>query len=406
MNTQKMPTQATKQENQHMNHIKKSVILLFLYMTVAATTIRAQTSLNLTSYLVRDDNAFNSRYASKEYINTSNLYLEHRLSGKSFQFSGYYSPDLLLFSNRDKLSNHSHLFGASGVWDKDPYTIQVSTFAKLRNYQEPYIYYNVNSYNLNASLQYSANIARILTAGLAINKDQYKKFSDLNNLTYRLYGKFQQFFQSRTSLSGEIGLGVKDYVNQSIVQYFGLGYGMGGGLRFREDPVRAAMFSASLTLGKSIFARTGLSLGLGGQWFIGDPIMAYTGGIYYYTENDLYDDPYAFQSRYLSLELTRQFAIDFQAKLGYRYQNKNYSGTPALDDTGNLLGSMRRDQRQEFFMMMSKKFKTGWKIPNSVSLFINLMYRHNGSNDPYFSYHDQLGLVGFSIGLLNPQYHF
>jgi len=365
-----------------------------------------QTSLNLTNYLVRDENAFNSRYASKAYINNSSVYVEQRASIKSLQLSAYYNPDFLFYSNQDKLNNRSHLFGVSGVYSKDAYILSLSSSAKWRNYQEPYNFYNVNSFLLNANLQYCAKLSQLLQAGLTIKQDQYKNYSDLSNQTYKVYAKYQLFFKSRTSLTGELGWGVKNYFNQSFIEYFGMGYGVSTSARVRENAVRASLLSAGLTIGKSLLTRTGLSLSLGGQWFLGDPIMTYTGGIYYFTENDLYDDPYSYQGRYGSIELTRQFAVDFQAKAGVKIQRKDYQGTPALDINGWLSGSMRHDQREEYFLMVSKKFTTGWNIPSSISLFVNLMYRNNASNDPYFSYHDQIGLIGLSFGLLNPGHRF
>lgn len=105
-------------------------------------------------------------------------------------------------------------------------------------------------------------------------------------------GRFQRFFQSKISITGEVGFGIKTYVNQSVIQYFGMGFGPRSFTRDREDPVRATIFSLSAIIEKSITSDLGVSLGLGGQWFIGNPIMAYSNGIYYYTENDLYDDPY------------------------------------------------------------------------------------------------------------------
>ena len=142
----------------------------------------------------------------------------------------------------------------------------------------------------------------------------------------------------------------------------------------------------------------GISLELGGRWFLGDPIASYTDGIYYYTENDFFDDPYAYQNYFVSLQITRQFDIGFQGKTGFRYQHKDYAGTPALDAAGDLTGQSRLDMRTEYFIYLGKKFRTGWSLPKEITVFINLMYRDNPSNDPYYDYQDQVGLLGFSVG--------
>ncbi len=366
----------------------------------------AQTSLNMTTYLIRDDNAFKTRYAYAEWINTSNLYIEQRLNANAFQFQGYYSPDLMLFSKRNTLNNYSHQFGGAASWTKNSTSVRLNVNSKLRHYQDELDYYNVNGTSFSGQMEYRQKLSTIYSLNMSARKDRYAAFSDLDNLTFRYSGRLQHFLQTRTSLAFETGFGIKDYVNQSQVQYYGMGFGPSGNLRYREDPVRTSMYFASLTLGQSLRSRTGVSLGLGGQWFLGDPIMTYTGGIYYYTENDLYDDPFSYRNQYVSLELTRQFDVSFQGKIGFKLQDKYYQGTPALDQYGFLLGGMRKDVRKEFYIMTSKSLSTGWAIPRTVTLFFNYTFRDNASNDPYFKYQDHVGLVGLSFGLLNPKYDF
>ena len=101
----------------------------------------------------------------------------------------------------------------------------------------------------------------------------------------------------------------------------------------------------------------------------------------------------------MKLQVTNQFAIGFQGKIGARYQSKDYAGTPALDEAGELLGETRQDQRIETFLFLSKKFRLPWSFPRSVDVFINLMVRNNPSNDPYYDFEDRIGLMGFSVTL-------
>ena len=373
--------------------------LTLIIVALGWMNVSAQTNIYFTSYFIRDDNAFKSREAYEEWINNSTLHLGYRFVGNTYQFQGYYSTDFLTFANNGGLNNYAHKFGVSGRLDNDEYTISIHSFARLHNYKEPYIYYNVNRYFLNASFQYNPNLKHIYSLGLTVNKDRYSEFEELDNLIYRIYVRFQRFFQSKISITGEAGLGIKNYVNQSVIQYFGVGLGPRSFTRDREDPVRATIFSLSAIIGKSITSHLGVSLGLGGQWFVGDPIMAYSNGIYYYTENDLYDDPYSYQNHYITLHLTKQFAVGFQGKIGVKYQSKDYAGTPAIGDDGNVTDETREDSRSEYFIMITKKFETGWRFPGSIDLFFNFMYRNNPSNDPYYDYEDHIGLLGFSVGL-------
>jgi hypothetical protein len=232
-----------------------------------------------------------------------------------------------------------------------------------------------------------------------LNRDAYKEFSDLDNFSYRFYAKYQRFFQNRFGLTGEIGLGIKDYMNQSVLEYFGQSIDTSAPVRYREKPVKAVMLSTSVAVTKSLATFTGVRFEIGGQWFIGDPIVSYTDGIYYYTENDLYDDPYSYQGPYLFLQLTQQFDIDFMAKIGVKVQRKGYLGTPALDAFGKIMGPNRDDGRTEYSFLISKKFLMNWPAPFGIDLFFSYMYRNNSSNDPYYSFKDHIGLLGFSVGI-------
>jgi hypothetical protein len=91
--------------------------------------------------------------------------------------------------------------------------------------------------------------------------------------------------------------------------------------------------------------------------------------------------------------------VGFQGKIGLIFQKKDYSGTPALDENGGLIGETRKDTRRTYSFSLSKKFNTGWKFPATINLNGNFMIRDNPSNDPYFDFTDHVGLIGFSFGL-------
>ena len=376
-----------------------TILSIFSLSILFASYSSAQTNLSFTTFLIRDDNAFKSRQAYDEWINNSIFQIGHQLSNDKSRLQGYYSADLYSYASNTDLNSYSHKLTVAAATDVDDYTFSLSAHANLRNYREQFIYYNVDRYNMEANLQYNPSLRQFYYAGFRLNRDEYTEFEDLDNVNYELYGKFQRFFQSRLSLTGNVSFGVKNYINQTVLEYYGIATLRSPFLRFREKPVKAGLLSASVNVGKSLMKSLGLSVALGGQWFIGDPITAYSQGIYYYTENDLYDDPYSYQGLFATLQLTKQFGIGFQAKAGIKFQNKDYAGTPALDDQGDLLGETRHDKRNEYFFYVTKKFLTGISFPSSVDLFLNLMYRKNPSNDPYYDFKDHIGLLGFSVNL-------
>ncbi|MFC1552725.1 hypothetical protein ACFL6P_09220 [Candidatus Latescibacterota bacterium] len=373
----------------------KTILVLCTVMLTAASAVFAQTTVNYTGYLVKDDNAFKNREAYDEWINNSSLLLGHQYAGESYRFQGFYSVNFLRYNNNSDLSNYRHMAGFSGEvknYFENDYTLDFSGILKFNQYKEQYNYYNANGYDINISLKNESSLTENHSFGLSMSQERYDEFTDIDNNSYRLWGKYQQFFRSRISLTGEASFAVKKYVNQSTIEYYGY-------YRYSEEPILSSMISLSGTVGKSITPTLGINMEVGGKRFAADPIQVYSNGIYYFTENDLYDDPFSYQDHYISFNLTKQFAVGFQSKIGVKFQSKDYAGTPALDDNGDLIGETRADSRREYSLLTTKKFTTGVKYPDAVTVFLNYMYRDNPSNDPYYNFNDNVVLVGFSVGM-------
>ncbi len=379
--------------------IKKSLkvsipFILSVVFFFNANTCLGQIDYGFSWYLIKDDNSFKSRNEYNELINTASLYVAKSFSMKNKYFQALYSADMSNFNKYSGQNNYSHNFGVFSRIIADNYKFDIGGTVRLRRNDEQYILYNNDKYNFYFRMDYEPDLKSGYSAGLTYSRDIFREFEDLNNYAYRFFGKYQKFFQNRISLSGEIGLGVKNYMNQSVYNYWGAGRKN----KFTEDPVVARQLSGSVNLGKSISDKTGISAKFGASIFIGDAIEAFSDGIYYYTENDLYDDPYSFEDRFVALTLTRQFSVGFQGKIGSEYHLKDYSGTPAITEHGDLAGYMREDTRNEYFFQVSKKFKPAIKFPGTLDVYFRFLIRQNFSNDPYYKFTDHLGVIGFKIG--------
>ncbi|MCP4726417.1 MAG: hypothetical protein GY863_15335 [bacterium] len=378
----------------------KGVLITLLLVIMIITPLSAQTGISVSYYLIRDDNAFKSRDEYREMINTASLMLSRSYSLKNVAFQAFYGLDMSAFSEYSDQKNHSHMLGMFSRIVKDDFITDIGFHAQLRRNEAQYIYYNTDNYSFFLKTEYQPDLNEIYTLGLNYKKISFNEFSDLNNTAYRAYGSFQRFFQSRLSISGELALNVKDYTNQSVYGFYGYSGGMNGMMgppRYSEEPVNAMQVTADFNIGKSITDKTGVNMRFGSSKYLGDPIEAYSNGIYYYTENDLYDDPSSYEHNYVSFNLTRQFAVGFQGKAGYLIQDKNYSGTPALSDTGDMLNDYRNDYRNEFSLVVSKKFDPKWNVPVTLNTYFRFLIRQNDSNDPYYNFTDHLGIFGITI---------
>lgn len=380
--------------------LKKLLMIstIILYTVFLTSNIKAQLKYSFSWFLIKDDNTFKSRNEYDELINTASFLISRGYSGESFNIQGYFNANLSLFNNYKDLKNHSHNFGISGKFLKGNYTVDFGANASIRRNDAQYIYYNTDNFDFFGRLRYEPSLSKIYTLGLTYAENKFKEFDIIDNNTYRIYAKYQRFFQSKLSISGEMGLGVKNYINQEVFNYYGQGEGFPPPPpRYSEDPISSTIFSMSAKIAKSITDNTGISFNFGGQLFVGDPIEAFSNGIYYYTENDLYDDPYSYEDKFSSLNFTRQFNVDLIGKFGIKYQRKYYKGTPALDEFGELTGANRRDTRKEYSFLISKKFNTEWSFPGAIELYFRFLIRQNTSNDIYYKFTDHLGIFGFTF---------
>jgi len=366
-------------------------------MSLFNNGLKAQTNFLFSWYLINDNNTFKNKNQYSELINTATFFAGKSQKVKSFKLQGFYNAHMSVFNEYPDLKNHSHKLGITGRFEKNNYVVNIGANAQLRRNNAQYIYYNTDLYNLYLNLRYEPDITKNYSFGLTMVQNNFNEFSDINNFTYRFYGRYQQFFKNRLSLLSEAGIGVKNYPNQTLILDYGYGEEFFQVYRISEEPVTALIFSVFANIGKSLTDNTGMNATIGGQKFIGDPIECFINGIYYFTENDLYDDPYSYENMYISLNLTRQFTVGFQGKMGMQYNKKNYRGTPALNVEGDFLGTTRQDTRKEYYFLLSKKFETEWKFPKSIELFFRFLIRDNISNDPYYEFTDHLGILGLSI---------
>lgn len=384
-----------------MHTLIQRIVLIPLFLVLilpAAHPLRGQTNFAATWFLFKDDNAFKSRVPYDEWINTFSLYAGQTFSRESAMFRVYYNGDFSKYSNYTDRQNNSHQLGIALNYSlKSTTSAMMGAYGMLRRNESQYIYYNVNRYMFYGNLRYEPDISKVFTAGILYGKNDFREFREINNIEYKIFARYQQFFRNRMSFSGEIGMGVKNYVNQSRQVFFGQAPFRPLRQQYVEEEVSATMLSLGLNIARSLTNKTGLSINFGGQRYAGDPIETYSDQVYYYTENDLYDDPYGYENNYVSLALTRQFGVGFQGKLGVEYQDKDYRGTEALTMDGNLQGTHRQDERRDYFLIITKTFQTGWRFPTAVDAFFRFNIRNNSSNDPYYHYQDHLGILGITI---------
>ena len=156
---------------------------------------------------------------------------------------------------------------------------------------------------------------------------------------------------------------------------------------------------SSLRLAQSLGRRTGIAVeGIvqripdGGSRVISGQDSGYE------TDDDLFDDPYSYDSDALMIELTQLLPLRIQVKVGCEMQEKRYD-RKAYDLDNNPVGGMLRvDNRTEWWITLRKTIPSK-TVLRSFNLFFNYASIENESNDAYFDYTDRVSSFGLTLSL-------
>jgi hypothetical protein len=117
----------------------------------------------------------------------------------------------------------------------------------------------------------------------------------------------------------------------------------------------------------------------------------------HYSEDDLYDDRYGYESRELGAMVSRLLPYSMTLRLGYDFAAKDYR-QPALDLEGNTFQGepSRSDTYEQFRVRAEKTFRLS-DDGNRLNLFGEYQHIRNDSNDAYYDYHASSAILGVEL---------
>lgn len=173
--------------------------------------------------------------------------------------------------------------------------------------------------------------------------------------------------------------------------------GMGGTVQYLmyEEP-STSQLSAWINIGQGLSETTGLSLRLLQRWNLTDRGRAFVGGaIDFIGEEELFDDPYSYESSEGSLILTQVLGWGLKAKVGGMYAKKGYA-YPASLDYSDLSAPTRADERFGGWLTLEKTLSGSWLLFDGFTIALNYAYLRNQSNTSYYDYRSNALGLGIS----------
>lgn len=371
------------------------LIVLAVHSTLAADTLSLSFSQNMTS------NLFQNRFAERDQLSDLSFYLDKNFSMLSLFVEGKYS---YLFEN----SNLAYYVQDAGLDYIYPVSEKSAFYFSLAGrgtfYRSEYADFNYVALNFFAAFKSYLSQTAILKSNYSMDYKNYKD-SVYDFISHSLMFSFDKYFQSKTTLKGEIDWGYKYFFSPYIIEEVltteinptSRG-GRGKGNPFGHNQYAYQTISQTAGQGIQVFSLSGLiAQGFGnniGLRFTGMKQWVLTGRNpfffieeFYIVENPSYDR-FSWEGYQIGSQLTLLIPWNIQLKLGYTTSEKEFPGIESLDLEGNTLGIMRKDKKKQIEVRAEKKFPR-------FSVFASYFYVQNSSNDLYFEWSGHF----FSVGI-------
>jgi hypothetical protein len=236
----------------------------------------------------------------------------------------------------------------------------------------------INNFGINKSLQISEKLNSNFNLGgnwtLRINKDDYNyyNYSQLSG-----YANFQI-------------LSEQDSFSTIGTSSHGHGRRTGGTTTTTNtisEQLSTSQVNVVLRLTQSLHEKAGIYFQYRKQISIDDS-TSYRNFDDYYQDDELFDDPFTYESDSYSSQLTIMLPKSTKLLIGGSLSSKNYISEPAYsteEDTMGI-GKLRFDDQTNYFIDLSKTFNINKDWANSIKFNLYYSYTNNESNSYWYNY--------------------
>jgi hypothetical protein len=336
------------------------------------------------------DNIFQNKSGEKDHLSLLGYYAETDLSGVSLFAEGRYSH---LFRNKTL----SYFTQDVGLDYLIPFNNKSALYLSLTGrgafFRADYADFNNVGLNLRASWKSYLSETSIFRADYSFESKNYR-YDVFDSLQHGLLLSLDKYFQTRTTLKGEIKLGHKTFLHPYSSTDIpvdptppggGKGKGKGSGGYFYQSVQQTndqsggiSVLSLGGLVAQGLGNKIGLSLSARRQWTLSGENPFTFIEEYYMVENPSYDQ-FSWEGYQLESALSIIFPWDIQFKMGYTWNKKSFPGIENLDLEGNVVGGTRLDKRDMFQLSMVKHL-------SRFSAFISFAYVDNRSSDMFFQW--------------------
>lgn len=435
----------------------KRTILFFAILTLSATTLQAQWLGTLSLDNGYDDNMFRNYSGSASASTDVNLMYGYFPEDEDWAVN--YSGSLATFSEFPERLYAFQSIAASYVikyGDADANSLTIVGNGSMRLDREDYVLYDYSQALGTLSLRQKIVGDLPLLLSYHARYRSYPNFGELSYLEHFTSLGTMMFFETRTSVRVQAEFGFKNYLTSAFSNTLAastsgdgvapthsgltldgdgngdsggrngdsgggngngdsggngsgsgtgrMGLNMGGQRGGMESTVEYLMYEepstsqlrAWINVGQSLSETTGLSVRFLQRWNLTDRGRAFVGGaVDFIGEEELFDDPYSYESSELSLTLTRILDGGIRLRGGAFYIAKSYD-YPATLDYSDADAASRKDDRFGGWVRIEKSFGGGFLLFNGLRISLGYVYMRNQSNTAYYDYSSNAVTLGMS----------
>jgi len=372
----------------------KRLIHIILFILIYSCSAYSQFSKNIeiSSYL--DDNLYRSPFPVSDLFTNIDLSLAYRPEGSNLNFS--YTGGFFLYQETKERNFSMHGLGISyfkSFGAEGEHTYYFGLDGLLRRDNEEFNYYDYNQAYIYANIRFDLNYL-FLKTGYNFRYRNYSNLPDLTNNRHYGYIQLNKSFESRTTIILETDIGQKSFAGQEFYSSSS-GGGRGHGM------ISTSTMSTTLTtnipslshviflarMAQSLHDKLGLFIQFRKQTSLtGQTSFVNSDG--YYQDEELFDDPFSYESEGISSQATWMLPWSMKIQLGGTLISKNYISEQAFVSFDDTLasGGLRADDQNYYYINFSKTFflNKSWLNLLRINLYSNFI--DNKSNSYWYNY--------------------
>ncbi len=380
----------------------KGILLMALIANIQLGWAQLSPSFTVSSYV--DDNVYRSPEAQGDLLSDFSLRLNYTPEQSDFTYfiNGNYftyaqNPERNFYIN-DLGVNYVSVFGSQ----KNHYFFAGADWLMRLNGAD-YNYYDYNQ--LFAYFNFRFNFSNyLLKTGYNFRYRSYSNLSALDNTRHYLFMQINRALPTRTTLIFEADLGYKSFAGQTVA-VSGTG-GRGRGRMFYEPAYTETQTIPSLShfiylmrVAQSLHDRLGIYVQYRQQINLSSN-SGYQNSEGYFQDEELFDDPFSYESKSITSQLTWLMPYFVKLQVGGGILNKQYISEQAYvsasDTVGN--GGLREDDRRFGYVRLSKTFKLKQSVIDQLRFNLEYNLVINKSNSYWYDYKNNLLGASLQIG--------